>query len=216
MKELYIIGAGGFGREVADTVHRINDVEPTYDIKGFIDDDEELWGSTKDGLTILGGTDHLKKIGQGKEVYAVIAIASYRAKVAISSKLEGIVKWATIIDPSCSVSQYAEIGEGCIFQPNTFVSCDTKVGKHCVVNVHSTIGHDAIVEAFTSMMPYSDVNGNVHLEEGVYLGAAVCIIPSIHVGRETIIGAGAVVIRDLPGKCTAVGNPAKIIKQNQE
>lgn len=55
MKNLYIIGAGGFGREVAWCVERINDVSPTWDLKGFIDDNEELWGKQEDGYSVLGG-----------------------------------------------------------------------------------------------------------------------------------------------------------------
>lgn len=74
MKDLYIIGAGGFGREVAWLVERINEIEPTWNIKGFIDDNESRWGTKENDYVVLGGCDYLKTLG---EVYAVCAIGAH-------------------------------------------------------------------------------------------------------------------------------------------
>lgn len=73
MKDLYIIGAGGFGREVAWLVERINCVNPTWNLVGFIDDQEELWGTYEDGIEVLGSCEYLKSL---ENVYAVCAIGS--------------------------------------------------------------------------------------------------------------------------------------------
>ena len=72
MKDIVIIGAGGFGREVAWLIERINNESPTWKIKGFIDDNEQLWGKQEDNYKVLGGTDYLKKCG---EIYTFKIIA---------------------------------------------------------------------------------------------------------------------------------------------
>ena len=108
MKDLYIIGAGGFGREVAWLVERINKVNPTWNIKGFIDDNESLWGTKEDAYNIVGGCDYLKTLG---DVYAVCAVGSARVRKIIIDKLkDSNVRFATVIDPTAIISNRVEIG----------------------------------------------------------------------------------------------------------
>ena len=87
MKDIVIIGAGGFGREVAWLIERINNESPTWKIKGFIDDNEQLWGKQEDNYKVLGGTDYLKKCG---EIYAVCAVgsASVRKRIVVTLTLD--------------------------------------------------------------------------------------------------------------------------------
>jgi len=61
-------------------------------------------------------------------------------------------------------------------------------------------------------MPHANVGGEAHLEAGVYLGTNATVINQVRVGTRTIVGAGAVAVRDLPANCTAVGVPAAVIK----
>ena len=98
MKDLYIIGAGGFGREVAWVVERINSIKPTWNLKGFIDDNETLWGSIEGEYHVLGGCEHLSTL---EDVYAVCAVGSSNVRKKIIEKLKDTsVKFATLVDPS--------------------------------------------------------------------------------------------------------------------
>lgn len=211
MKDLIIIGAGGFGREVADTVERINNVCPRYNLLGFADDDETSWDRDVNGIKVLGGIDFIKK-NVSPKTYAVIAVASANAKRNIVNTLDEFVIWENIIDPTALVSKFNSMGVGNIIQPFTVIGPNTTIGNHCMINLRGSLGHDAVIEDYVSTMSYCDITGHVHLEKGVYLGSSVCIIPGIFVKENSIIGAGATVIKDINETGTYVGNPARRVK----
>lgn len=210
MKDLYIIGAGGFGREVAWLVERINEVNPTWNIKGFIDDNESLWGSVEDDYLVLGGCDYLNSLG---DVYAVCAVGSAKIRKFIIDKLKkSDVKFATLIDPSVLLSKRVEIGEGSIICAETIITVDIKIGNHVIINLDCTIGHDDVIEDFVTIYPSVNVSGNVLIGECSELGTGMQIIQGKKVAPNTIIGAGAVVVKDCAESGTYVGSPAKKIK----
>ncbi|MDT8414444.1 MAG: acetyltransferase, partial [Flavobacteriaceae bacterium] len=80
------------------------------------------------------------------------------------------------------------------------------------LNLSCTVGHDTTIKKFSSFMPSVNISGEVIIHEKVYVGTGAKIINQLEIGSETIIGAGAVVAKSLPEKCTAVGIPAKPIK----
>lgn len=212
LKDLYIIGAGGFGREVAWLVERINEIEPTWNLKGFIDDNTAIHGSLQDDYSVIGGCDYLMNITQ--EVWVVCAVGSAKIRQKIIEKLKNYanVKFATLIDPSVMRSERVDIGEGSIICAGTIITVDISIGSHVIINLDCTIGHDDIIHDFVTIYPSVNVSGNVVVGECAELGTGMQIIQGKSIGRESIIGAGAVVIRDIPEKCTAVGSPAKPIK----
>lgn len=210
MKDLYIIGAGGFGREVAWLVERINNVEPTWNLKGFIDDNENLWGTDEGDYPVWGGCDYLKTLG---EVYAVCAVGAAKVRKFIIEKFkESSVKFATVIDPSVLISEKAEIGEGTIICAGTIITVDIKIGNHVILNLDCTVGHDDILENFVTVYPSVNISGNVRVGECSELGTGTQIIQGKSIVPNTIIGAGAVVVKDCVESGTYVGSPAKKIK----
>ncbi|MDR0425334.1 MAG: NeuD/PglB/VioB family sugar acetyltransferase [Clostridiales Family XIII bacterium] len=212
MRDLYIIGAGGFGREVADTVHAINARGQQYRLAGFIDDNEGIWGKDINDITVLGGRARLKELcqeaGGPGAVSAVMALASAKAKRAIARDLDGHVRWENIIHPTAVVSRYAEIGQGAVIQPHVFVSANTKIGDHCMMNNCSVLGHDAVLGDFASVMDFCDITGGVRIGEGAFVASSVAIIPDIVVNENAYICAGSVVFRDVPPGAMVIGNPA--------
>ena len=213
MKDIVIIGASGFGREVKDIIDRINDREETYRVIGFIDDDESLHGEVLNDVPVLGGSDWIVKNGEKEKLHAVIAVANAPVKKKLDALLSPYVTWETIIDPSASLSRYMEIGEGTVIQAGGFIGANVTIGRHCVINTKSGIGHDAVLEDYAAIMSFCDVTGHCHLEEGAYFGSSVCVIPSTRIGRYATAGAGAVIIRDVPAGATVVGSPARVIRQ---
>ena len=210
MKDLYIIGAGGFGREVAWLVERINEVNPIWNLKGFIDDKESLWGSVEGEYLVLGGCEYLNSLNN---VYAVCAVGSAKVRKIIIDKLKNSnVKFATLVDPSALVSYRVEIGEGSIICAGTVITVDIKIGNHVIINLDCTIGHDDVIEDFVTIYPSVNVSGNVLIGECSELGTGMQIIQGKKVTPNTIIGAGAVVVKDCAESGTYVGSPAKRIK----
>ena len=212
MKDIAIFGVGGFGREVLTLIQDINKVEPTWNVIGFFDDGYEI-GYETHGLKNLGGT---KELSEWKTPLAVtIAIGTPRIKKAILNNIHNdLIEYPTLIHPSVIIgdNDYVKIGKGCIICAYTVITCDIEVGDFVILNLACTLGHDTVVKDHCAFMPTCNISGEVEIGEGVYCGTGVKIINQTSIGENTIVGAGAVVVKPLPANCTAVGAPAKAIK----
>lgn len=219
MKKIYIIGAGGFGREVAWLIERINENAETkgneaeWQIAGFIDDNETIQGQQQDAYSVVGTCGDLMKMAENEEIYAVCAVGAAKTRKMIINKfIDSKVKFATVIDPSVIISKRVEIGEGTIICAGNIITVDIKIGNHVIINLDCTLGHDDIIHDYVTIYPSVNVSGNVEVGECSEMGTGMQIIQGKNIGVQSIVGAGAVVVKDIPDKCTAVGSPAKPIK----
>lgn len=211
MKDIVIIGAGGFGREVAWLIEEINNVNPTWNIAGFVDDNKEIHGSLINGYPVLGDINWLKD----QELNVVNAIGDSIIKKKVMSRLEESKNsYPVLIHPNVRMSKLVTIGEGSIICAGNIITVNISIGRHVIVNLDCTIGHDAILGDYTTILPSVNISGFVNLEQCVNVGTGSAIIQGVTIGENTIVGAGSVVIKDLPANCTAVGSPAKPIKFN--
>lgn len=211
MKNLIIIGAGGVGKETAWIVEQINMKKKTYNILGFIDDNEELRNKLINGYRVLGGIKYLFENECNHEI--VIAIANYKIKRDIVSKLKNKgFNYSTLIHPSLNIPSSVKIGEGTIIYEGVIISPNVSIGNHVIVSPKSGIGHESIIKDYVSVLWNVSVSGNNLIEEGVLLGSGSTIIQNLKIEREAIVGAGAVVINNIESKKTVVGIPAKEIK----
>lgn len=219
LKSLVIVGAGGFGREVAWLVNDINKACPTWAIRGFVDSRSELHGETIGGYPVLGGLDSLEKIAASSDekVHVVIAIGTSSARRKIARSLETLdITYATLVHPSVlmetSAPMQVRIGAGSIICANCVLTVDVRVGDHVIINLACTIGHDAVVSDFSTLLPIANISGFSTLGESVFVGTGSEVLEGRSIGEGSIVGAGCVVVKDLPANCTAVGAPARPIK----
>lgn len=210
---LYIVGAGGFGREVAWLVERINEQHLKWNLKGFIDDNETLWGREADGYRIYGGFSVLEN--STEDVWCVIAVGNAQVRRNAIKRLEGFqhIHFAKLIDPSVQMSASVTVGEGTIICAGTIITVDAEIRSHNIINLDCTIGHDAVLEDFVTLYPSVNISGCVTVGECTEIGTGTQVIQGVAIGGNSIIGAGSVVIRDIESHVTAVGTPAKIIKR---
>lgn len=215
MKDIVIIGAGGFGREVKIIIDAINHLSKTYTFLGFYDDTIAK-GTLINNYPILGNLDDLNRLD--KEVSVVLGIGNPITKSSIIANLNNkMLQFPTLIHPSVILSNDdVVIDEGCIICAGTIITCNIKLHKFVTLNLMCTVGHDTIIDDFASFMPSVNISGEVHIHEKVYVGTGAKIINKLTIGKETIVGAGAVVSKSLPDYCTAVGIPAKPIKFHHE
>ncbi|MEW5595565.1 acetyltransferase [Peribacillus frigoritolerans] len=210
MKPLYIIGSGGFSKQVLEIVEEINTHNIEYEIVGIIDDNTSLLGTQVLGYKIIGDTDYLKDISDVKN--AVIAIGEGKVRKQIYNKLRKKVKWVNLIHPKAIVSQYTTLGEGNVICAGVIINPDTRIGNHCNVNIGSTLGHDVILGDYATIMPGCNISGNVKIDNYSTIGTGSCIIQNKHIDKYAIIGAGSVVIDNIEKNSLYVGSPAKKIR----
>ncbi|MEG2640769.1 MAG: acetyltransferase [Bacilli bacterium] len=213
MKKLVIIGAGGFGREVQLIIQRINEVKKTYDLIGFIDDRIELNSKVNESI-ILGDIDSL--INYNESLNVVIAIGNSENRIKTYNKLKSLkeFEYPNIIDPSSQINE-SRLGKGNIICANSFFTVNYELIDFVIVNLACTVGHDCMLDSFVTVYPGVNISGNVNIGAGTEIGTGTKIIQGINIGSDTIVGAGSVVIRDLPSRVTAVGSPAKVIKERK-
>lgn len=209
-KPLVIIGAGGLGREVAWLVADINKSNPEWDFVGFVDDGVQ--GNTVEGYPILGPVEHLFQINPRPWVTIAIADAQVRQQLLRELEREGILL-ATLIHPSVLMSDHVSIEPGGIICAGTIITTNVAIGKAGIVNLGGFIGHDTVLGDCVSMMPASNLAGEVTVGDGCYFGMNSCVINRTKIGEWSVIGAGAAVTRDIPSHSLAVGVPARVVRK---
>jgi sugar O-acyltransferase (sialic acid O-acetyltransferase NeuD family) len=211
MNKIAIFGAGGFGREVKWLIDEINGKTPSWDFAGYFDDD---FSGVKhiDERFFLGGTKELNEWVE--PLHLVFAIGNPLVKRKITGNIHNPhLRYPVLIHPAAIVGKNnVKMGEGTIICAGTIITVDVTIGKHVILNLGCTVGHDTSIGDYSSFMPSVNISGEVTIGACVYGGTGSKIINLVEIGEETIIGAGAVVARSLPAKCTAVGMPAKPIK----
>lgn len=213
MKSVVIVGAGGFAREVLEIFKEQNKVSTTWNILGFIDENEEVRGKVINGYPVLGRLDWLRK-HNSNELGCVIAIGTCEMRKQVVERLQEIgVNFYNAIHTSVIMSEFVELGEDVIICAGSILTVNIKIGDHIHIDTNCTIAHDTVMENYCRVNPGVIINGNNRLGEGVYVGAGATFVQDISIGSWSTIGAGAVVIKDIPEKVVAVGVPARVVKQ---
>lgn len=219
-ENIVIIGGGGFGREVQWLIERINVEEQSktglkkWNLIGFIDDGIPQ-GERINELPVLGDCGWL--LNWKEKIAVVCAIGSTHIRKRIISRIlqNSNISFPNLIDPSVLLSKSIQFGMGNIVCAGTILTVDIKLKDFCIINLDCTVGHDVNLGSFVTLYPSVNLSGCIKVEDAVEIGTGSHAIQGIKVGSRTIIGAGTVIIRDLPSECTAVGNPAKVIKQEK-
>ena len=200
-REVYVLGGGAHGKVVVSTL-----LAAGYRIAGVLDDNQLLLGSNVMEIPVLGPFDLLNDL---EEPEAVIAIGANVVRKTIASRFRN-VRWATVVHPEAYVHETVKIGAGSVIFAGTVIQPDVIIGSHCIINTSSSIDHDCMINNFVHIAPGCSLGSSISLEEGVFLGIGVSIIPDMNIGEWSTVGAGGVVVRDVPPKSLAIGVPAKI------
>jgi sugar O-acyltransferase (sialic acid O-acetyltransferase NeuD family) len=212
VNDIVVFGTGGFGREVAELIEDINAEAPQWNMIGWLDGNTDRWNSEIHGLPVLGDAAWL---AAHPEVQVIVAVGGPAAKRRIVDSL-GVARFAILVHPSVRVRSRVQIAEGSIICEGTQLTTNIGLRRHTIVNIGCTIGHDCLLEDFSTVAPGVNISGNVRIGQGTDVGTGSKIIQGVTIGAWSIVGAGAVVSRDLPGNVTAVGVPAKVIKERAE
>lgn len=215
MKRIAILGTGGFARELSTLVQDINKVAPTYELIGFVDGSLPK-GTLVNGYPVIGNDDEVNQTSE--ELGIVLAFGDPKLKKKVKEKYTNpLIFYPTLIHPSVIIGDrsFVDIGQGCIICAACIITTNVVIKDYVTFNLQCTIGHDTIINSYSAFMPACNISGEVEISEGVYCGTGAKILNQTAIGEYTIVGAGAVVSKSLPAKCTAVGIPAKPIKYHE-
>ena len=200
----YIVGAGGFGRETLDAWRA--SAPPGAGTVEFLDDHARA--AVVDGVPVRRPGD-----AAGGTFAVAIADPAIRQRIALELGSRGLAA-GTVRHRRAVVSADAVVGPGFIGLTNAFVSTGTVLGAHVQVNYNATVGHDSALGDFATVLPGANVAGAVTLEPRVTIGSNASVLQGLRIGSGTMVGAGAVVTRDLPGEVVVAGVPARPLRHS--
>jgi sugar O-acyltransferase (sialic acid O-acetyltransferase NeuD family) len=194
---LYVVGAGGLGRETLDAALAADLV-----VDGFVD--SALVGQRVRGLPVVD--EDQPEAGSGY----VIGIADPAARRRVAARLDsrGLVA-RTVVHPRAIIGPETVVAPGCIVLGQAHVSSSIRIGAHCNVQYNATVGHDSVLDDYVSIFPGANVSGSVLLRTGVTVGSNAVVLQGLVIGADAFIGAGAVVTRSVAAGDVVVGSPAR-------
>jgi sugar O-acyltransferase (sialic acid O-acetyltransferase NeuD family) len=212
VQPIVIFGAGGFAREVLALLRDINAASNRWEVLGFIDDDANIAGEVRDGIEVLGGRDWLDR--RDVPVHLALGTGSPSVNRKLVADLERhVAGFPSLIHPSAVLTEHVRVGRGVVITAGNILTSQIAIDDFAMLNLACTVGHDVRIGRYVTVSPGCNISGNVVIREGCDVGTGTQLLQGVSVGEWSIIGAGAVVAKDLPANCTAVGVPARSIKE---
>lgn len=213
LTDLVIVGAGGFARETASAIEAVNRHRPAWRLRGFLDDDPALHGRLRCGVPVLGPLSMMDEFWDASVVVCVGNPRDYRSRARVVADLGlAVERYATIVHPAAQVGSGCLIGPGSVLLAGVVLTADVAVGSHVAVMPQAVLTHEDVVGDFATLAAGVRLGGGVRLGSGVYVGAGSLIREHVSVGAWSLVGMGAVVLRDVPPGEVWVGNPARRLR----
>ena len=211
-RDLYIFGASGHAKVVADVARRMGG----WSVAGYVDDDSNRVGEDFFGARVLSRAQLLDRRDTDAELdgvtCAVVAIGSngVRARIAAWLREQGF-ELVTPVHPDAVLADGVDIGSGSVVMAGAVVNSGTVIGRDVIINTRAGIDHDCVIADCVHIAPGSTLCGSVRIGEGAFVAAGATVTPNRNVGAGAVIGAGAVVIADVPADRVAVGVPTRLL-----
>ena len=210
MRQLVIIGAGGYGRELFGAARESVGYGTDYEIRGFLDGDAAALEGHGGYPPVIGSPETYVPGSDDVFIAALGNLASRRRCVAMIAARGG--RFATIVHRSASLGPNAVVGEGSFIAQNAVVSADARIGRHTAVFQGSVVGHDATVGDYSHVYSHCSIGGAVRVGSGVSVYPGAVVVPRRTIGDGAVVGAGSTVVLNVKDGETVFGSPAKPVR----
>lgn len=205
LKKLWIIGAGGYGRELYSMAMSARSNGLEWRVAGFLNDIPDSLDGFPGLPPIAGNTDYQPL----EDDLFICAIGDVAGRKAVCEKFKARgARFASIIQESAAYSASAILGEGTIVEAFAGIGANTRIGDFTSILSHTGIGHDVTMGRFVQVSPFAAVLGWAEIGDEVLIGSHAVVLPKVKVGAGATVGAGSVVVKDVPEGATVFGVPA--------
>lgn len=209
MKDLLIVGGGGMARKIIAKVKKINAIQPTWNIIGMLDDNPDSMVGVLCDYSVI---DSIKNYQPKPTDHFVMGVSEPNLKETLAKimKAKGVV-FETLIDPKADIGDHVTFGEGCIIFTPHVIDSGASFGDFVTV-MGSTISFDASIGDYSTLTGFANTT-TATIGKRVYVGSHAVVLEGLSVGDDAHIGAGSIVIRDVPERVKVFGSPARVIEK---
>ena len=214
-KVLGIYGSGGFGREVYDIALRVNQINKSWTKIIFIED----IGEAKININNVEmmSFEQMSNFYNIKNIEIIIAVGEPFLREKLFKKvLKNNYELTNLIDPSVIISPYCKMGKGIIVCSGCIIACNAQIDDNVCINVNTIVGHDIHISENCSISSNVNIGGASFIGKRTFIGIGAMIKQGLKIGKDSIISMSSVVFHNIKDSVIAVGNPARIVKNNIE
>jgi acetyltransferase EpsM len=209
-RKIVIWGASGHARVVADILRLCGE----YEIVGVLDDLHlERRGEIIGGVPVLGGREQLDKLRSHAVSHLIFGFGDCDSRLCLAGVAATLgYEFATAIHPCATVASGVPVGAGTVIVAGAVVNPAASVGRHCIINTCASVDHDCVIADGVHLSPGVHLGGWVTVGEATWIGIGATVRDRIKIGDHSIIGAGALVLEDVPPSVLVYGVPAKVVR----
>jgi len=210
-RKLLIWGASGHALVVADIIRLTGE----YELVGFLDDVNPVQANTRlCGVPVLEGRNCLDKLKRDGLGHVIFGFGNCAARLRLAEWVrERGFSLATAIHPRATVAADVPVGAGTVVAAGAVVNPGARIGENVIVNTCASVDHECVIDDGVHICPGVHLAGRATVGRASWVGIGTTVVDRVRIGSNVMIGAGAVVVNDIPDGVIAYGVPAKIIRK---
>jgi sugar O-acyltransferase (sialic acid O-acetyltransferase NeuD family) len=207
-----IVLLGAANPETKRMIYAVEKTQPDIEFIGFIDNDPRKAGSTFLDLPVFGGFESVAPLLQQGVQFVNLITGSTRVRYETSRDLVRLGgQFANLIHPSVDLTM-VRVGTGNYIQESVILQADVVIGDNSSIHIGTLVGHETHIGNSVFIAHGCSLSGCVVIGDGTFMGTHATVVPHVTIGKWVTVGAGTVVLKDVPDYATIVGNPGRVIK----